>query len=77
MDIPIVASQADRDIVETSTDESELPEEMQNPQNVPPDPSNVDPPNMSVDPLNMDVNASSLRRSSLVKYPPDYFSVIF
>ena len=77
MDIPIVASQADTDLVETGSDKSEHPEGVEDPQNVPPDPPNVDPLNMFVDPPSMSVDLTSLRHSSRIKYPPIYFSVHF
>ena len=50
MDISIVASQADTNLVESGINESEHSEEVVNSQNVSPDPPNVDLPNMSVDP---------------------------
>ena len=64
VDIPIVASQADTDLVVVGADESEHPEEVENPQNVPPDPPNMDPPIVSVDPPNMSVVPTSLQQAS-------------
>ena len=60
VDILIVASQANIHLLETVTNESENPEGVKNPQNMPQVTQNVDPPNMPADPPNTSVYSPSL-----------------
>ena len=75
MDIQIVASQADTDLMETDADDFEHPEKVENPQKVPPDPPNMDPPNMFLYPPYTSVDLMCVRRSSRINQPPDYISI--